>query len=418
MAIAIAQNTGKVVVGPVDTAGVSFPSLPAAGSTIIVLLGIYGETAPVTAGMCTDNQGNTYQIAVQQSGTSPEYSVIWYAENIGTPSGTFTITLNTPGTDDYYSWAALAVTGLATTASLDRTQGQLGSGTDTRTGVTAATTQADELLLAVMTRGGIGTMYVVTPGWTEVFEEENGQSWEAAAGASQIVAATGAYECAWANAANLNWGACIATFKAAAVGPAPITRTLGPVAIPLALPTVARVMGGISRPLPPVAIPLLVPALTVIQGAPPGGGLAFVYTPAKAALGRAELNPLAQDWRVILVGTNSTCESQQDAEWVSDLTTLDEYTGAGYSRVSLSSVTVTRDDAGNRGWIDAANAAWPGLGAGVRPISNAILYVHAGADSANRLIGCFGRGGASPLNGNGGTFTLTWQDAQGLLRIA
>src|SRR6266404_1972397 len=70
----------------------SFGALPATGNTIIVEVAWDPATNPALAGWFTDNQGNSYQLAICSDVNSTVRTAIGYAENIGTPSGTFTVT--------------------------------------------------------------------------------------------------------------------------------------------------------------------------------------------------------------------------------------------------------------------------------------------------------------------------------------
>jgi hypothetical protein len=159
-------------------------------------------------------------------------------------------------------------------------------------------------------------------------------------------------------------------------------------------------------------IQLALPA--VGPGGPPD--VAFVFTPAKEQLGRGELDIRTQDWRVLLVASTTTAQDNPDARYVVDITTLDEYTGANYARQPLIDRAVVRQDSTNRAWLAAADVSWGALGPGTRPIANAVLYRHVGADSANLLIACLGRGGAA-FQGDGRTLTLHWADPLGPIAI-
>lgn len=210
------------------------------------------------------------------------------------------------------------------------------------------------------------------------------------------------------------------------------TINASPVTIPLSVPAVTRVAGATTRFPSPVTVPLVVPSATVIRIIKPaavavplviaaptvtlGATLTFVYTPAKEKLLRGELILTSQDWRVLLTSSSSTSALNQDAAVVSDITTLDEFNGANYVRTALTSKMIIRDDATNRAWLAAAEVAFPALGPGTRPIANAVLYRHVGADSANPLIASLGIGGSS-FNGTDVPVTLAWADPFGLIAI-
>jgi hypothetical protein len=228
MAIAVAQATTRQAVNDAGSGNKSFSSLPAAGSTIIVPIGIYhpGRTATVTG---ADNQGGaSYSQAVISSFGDDSRAVILYRENISAPSGTFTVTL-TFSSNVYAQFGLLAVTGLATSSSLDKTDNDTGAaGTVSATGATAALAQADEFVVAVSSHqapsGNVG--FVNPSGYTEHFVQQLADAEQPVHAAYKIVAATTAVSANWGetNAGSAGgWGAVIATFKGAAAGGA-ITR--------------------------------------------------------------------------------------------------------------------------------------------------------------------------------------------------
>jgi hypothetical protein len=67
----------------------------------------------------------------------------------------------------------------------------------------------------------------------------------------------------------------------------------------------------------------------------------FVYTPALAAIAKGEIDLATDDIRAALVMTNTTADTDEDAEFVGDVGTLDEYNGAGYARQALTTQVVT-----------------------------------------------------------------------------
>ena len=146
--------------------------------------------------------------------------------------------------------------------------------------------------------------------------------------------------------------------------------------------------------------------------------MSFVYTPAKELIlkGDLDFDEAGHDLRMLLVMTNTTADTEQDTGLLSAFTTLDEYDGTGYSRASLASQSVVRDDPNNRAEFSATSPVSFGatVGAGTRNAQAAILYRHVGADSANIPIAFIDSGGF-PLNGGGGPFQLAI-NAEGLLQ--
>lgn len=146
--------------------------------------------------------------------------------------------------------------------------------------------------------------------------------------------------------------------------------------------------------------------------------MSFVYTPAKEALlkGDLDFDEAGNDLRLLLVMTNTTADTEQDTALLSAFTTLDEYDGAGYARAVLAVQAVVRDDPNNRAEFSATSPVSFGatVAAGTRLAQGAILYKHVGADSANIPIAFIDTGGF-PLAGGGGPYQLAI-NAEGLLQ--
>lgn len=141
---------------------------------------------------------------------------IWYRVVPGSPSATTSVTLG--GTTSCWM-AALEYSNMVTPA-LDKTASNSpgGSPTSIATGTTAATTQADELLIAV---AGLSHADVITvTGWSNSFVQLHGGNTTVSAVnihgaiATRTVAATATYTTtATLSAASGNPSAAIATFK-------------------------------------------------------------------------------------------------------------------------------------------------------------------------------------------------------------
>lgn len=144
--------------------------------------------------------------------------------------------------------------------------------------------------------------------------------------------------------------------------------------------------------------------------------MSFAYTAAKAELLKGNLDFDGQDYRVMLVSSNTTADTDQDAKFIADLGTLDEYDGSGYVRKALASEAVSQDDANNRGEFTADPVTWTALGVGTRQAVGMILYRHVTNDADSVLIAYYDSGGF-PFDGNGGDITIT-PNAQGLLQAA
>jgi hypothetical protein len=142
--------------------------------------------------------------------------------------------------------------------------------------------------------------------------------------------------------------------------------------------------------------------------------MSFAYTPAKAAIARGELNwqEAGADIRALLVMSNTTADTEQDAQFVGDLATLDEYDGANYVRKVLTGQVVNEDDPNNRAEMDAEDATWTSLGVGTRQCVGLVIYKFV-TDDAHSLLLFFIDTGGFPFDGNGGIIALQW-NAEGL----
>lgn len=139
--------------------------------------------------------------------------------------------------------------------------------------------------------------------------------------------------------------------------------------------------------------------------------MSFVYTPAKTAMFEAYL--AGKDVRIILVMTNTTADTEQDAEFVGSITTLDEMNGTNYARLALASEAINEDLANNRAEFDAADSVFTNLGAGTRSVAGIIVYEHVTNDADSPVISYIDDG--FPYVANGATLTIQW-NAEGILQ--
>jgi hypothetical protein len=137
--------------------------------------------------------------------------------------------------------------------------------------------------------------------------------------------------------------------------------------------------------------------------------VSFWYTPAKEGLAKGDIDfdEAGNDIRALLVMSNSTADTDQDAGTISAFGTLDEYDGAGYTRQALAAQSVVRDDANNRAELMATSPIEFGatVAAGTRQAIGCVIYKHVGADSANIPLIYIDSGGF-PIAGGGGPFRV------------
>ena len=136
--------------------------------------------------------------------------------------------------------------------------------------------------------------------------------------------------------------------------------------------------------------------------------MSFVYNEFKKQLLIGGINLSTADVRVALVMSNTTADTEDDANTFADFTTLDECDGSGYARATLTPEAVTEDPTNNRAVFDAADASFPTLGAGTRQNVAAIVYIHNGALSSQQIPAFYIDDGGFPFTAAGATFVLQW----------
>jgi hypothetical protein len=143
----------------------------------------------------------------------------------------------------------------------------------------------------------------------------------------------------------------------------------------------------------------------------------FAYTMFLQDVGRGEFDfqETGDDMRIVLVMTNTTADTDADAEFLGDFVTLDRYDGANYADKALANQLMDADLVNNRGEFTADNIQWAALGAGTRQAQAMLLYKFVTNDAASPNIGFIDTGGF-PFSGNGGNVDVTW-NAQGILQF-
>jgi hypothetical protein len=166
-----ASNTSKVTGG--SAAVCSFGSLPNRGSVIavpVIMRGFIGNEDVSVA----DNQSNTYHLGADGGNSNDNRAKIYYAYNIGTPSGTFTVTVTASGGTQQTIAKAIEFAGLGSTDPL------VGSGTSTAFPPTATTGSTSSPEMAVIgcfasfrLNFDVPTITVdgTSPTWTEEYEQ-------------------------------------------------------------------------------------------------------------------------------------------------------------------------------------------------------------------------------------------------------
>lgn len=226
MAISRVQTGTAVTSTGIATVAPSWPATTAIGNLLIAII---AHNRPTTLGTITTPSG--WSLIAQADGAVAQDTPtrIYAIENAGaTRSGTETFTLST-GRDMY--GVLLEYSGIATATALDKlTQSNNVSGTAATTGTTAATVQADELIIAAIgnpntstaaseafggsaTGGSLVELAEVTSGNATAGQKVTCRVYE------QIVTATGTAEVhSTLSVARVSMGV-IATYKASAAAP-------------------------------------------------------------------------------------------------------------------------------------------------------------------------------------------------------
>lgn len=126
--------------------------------------------------------------------------------------------------------------------------------------------------------------------------------------------------------------------------------------------------------------------------------MSFVYTRALGLLNQATL---AGDVRALLVMSNTTADTDEDAEFISSIGTLDEYDGSGYAREALTTESFAVDLANNRwAWDADSPITFAALGVGTRQCVGLLLFLHVTNDGDSKPI-AYIDGTGFPFDGNG-----------------
>lgn len=94
--------------------------------------------------------------------------------------------------------------------------------------------------------------------------------------------------------------------------------------------------------------------------------------------------PVTPDWRAAMLMSNTTADTENDGiSVVSDLNTLDECDGSGYTREALQNMSVSKDDANDRALIDADDIDFGEVGAATRAVQGVLIYHHDTDDDSS-----------------------------------
>lgn len=266
--IAAFKGSGIAFVQSVSATSSGATSLTTAGITttsgnFISAFGTsFTRTFSTTVGaQVADNKSNTFLGAWAGANAGQ-----FYGENI-TGGASHTFTLTPPGGSSACSFAVMEFSGLNASSSLDVTASTSSSTAPRSSGATAATAQANELLLGGSSQSHLSNTvaYSSTPGgpWSDVALGDSSPeglilSW-------RVVSAIAAYNFQFTEGTTLvNAGVGIATFRA---GSSNVTLTPDAAISTWVAPTASVVVGAANIAAPVAVDTWIAPAATVVPGA-------------------------------------------------------------------------------------------------------------------------------------------------------
>ena len=136
----------------------------------------------------------------------------------------------------------------------------------------------------------------------------------------------------------------------------------------------------------------------------------FWYTEASRMVLEAELDlNAADDIRMIIVMSDTTCDTEEDITTMAGFTDIDEYDGSGYVAEgnTLDNEAVVKDDPNNRSELDADDEVFASLGVGTRQATAIVLYKFVTNFGLSKPLFFIDTGGF-PFDGNGNDVTFQW----------
>jgi hypothetical protein len=127
----------------------------------------------------------------------------------------------------------------------------------------------------------------------------------------------------------------------------------------------------------------------------------------------------AADLRVLLVMTDTTCDTENDAATMSDFTVIDECDGVGYVQLDLLSGAAAYDAVNDRLEYDVADGDMDGGGGiitvSTRSVSGFLIKRYVDGTDANDVPWVFRDIGPYILSG--GAFDFEWS-TEGIIQVA
>lgn len=213
---------------PATTIVLSFGSLPLAGSCVIVDFGYNGASGSSAISSVADNQGNIYTQRQTAFDAVASNVAVYSCDAIGTPSGTFTVTItltssSLTGQAAILEWTSPASPCFDKSGGFNSTSAGQTSSAVTASGANTGTVGAPQLVLDVIFDNGgagsnVGMSDPATGYTTTVYIQQDVDTFGAGGSSYKIVTATetSAASRTWSTASN-SIAAAVATFKGTGV---------------------------------------------------------------------------------------------------------------------------------------------------------------------------------------------------------
>jgi len=202
-------------VNPVNDAdgvvSVSFDTLPSAGSAVIVLFQAYQAGLTLAANAVADNQSNTYTRAASHVQATDYGVAVYHCLSIGSPSGTFTVTLTAGGTG--VCQGILTIIEFTEVAALEgATATGSGSGAPTVTRTVAAAAALQVAICGTVANQSSLTVNTLSPAWTEEAEQLSSSYVPGESDSRVASIGTGDFTASWTPTSENVWFAAVAVY--------------------------------------------------------------------------------------------------------------------------------------------------------------------------------------------------------------
>ncbi len=130
----------------------------------------------------------------------------------------------------------------------------------------------------------------------------------------------------------------------------------------------------------------------------------FAYTYGKVAFFTGT-DLSSDDIRVMMVMSNTTADTDVDAQFIASFGTLDEFDGTNNARKTLANKAVAADEPNNRAEFTSDPVTWTALGAGTRQGVGLVFYKFVTNDADS--VPLFFYDDDFPITPGGGDVTAT-----------